>query len=117
MSQRGLVRNAIAFLGAAYPVTFRRLLSTVGIGDVTNEQLRQLMALLMTVVTPLPPLDSSSSPDTTALTLIDRTNMNQQVVDGIASLLRQKIGTGATAIVGIEEYREPWELETSAEVA
>ena len=114
--QRGLMRNAIAFLGSAYPVTFRRLLVAVGLGEITNEQLRLLVDSLAHTVPTLPPFHPSASPDATALSLIDKTNMDPQVIDGIASLLRQKMGTGSTAIVGIEEYREPWELETAADV-
>jgi hypothetical protein len=114
--QRGLVRNAIAFLGGAYPVTFRRLLVVVGLGEITNEQLRSLAASLAAVVPTLPLLEPWASPDSSALILIDKTNMDPHVLDGIASLLRQSLGTAATALLGIEEYREPWELEAAADV-
>ena len=114
--QRGLVRNAIAFLGAAYPLTFRGLLAHIGLGGITNEQLSQL-STLPTVLPTAGPVRSSASPDSNASSLIDKSNLNPHLLDGIASLLRKTIGTGSTAIVGIEEYREPWELETAAEVA
>jgi len=114
--ERGLVRNAIGFLGSAYPVTFGKMLASVGLGVITREQLNELLLNLSPMVPSVLPLDSSNAPDVTALSLMDRTNMDVHLLDGIASLLRHTIGTGSTPIVGIEEYREPWELETSADV-
>jgi len=115
--QRGLVRNAIAFLGPTYPVTFRQILATVGLEGVSSDQLGKLASSLATDLPVLASFDASGPPDIIASSLLEKTKLDPRVVEGIAALLRQTMGSGSTAIVGIEEYREPWELETPTEAS
>jgi hypothetical protein len=121
--ERGIVRKAVGYLGAEYPLTFLRALRVV---DITTDQsqVKDVLAILAKYFTGAPPwagvtdvswwklqdyLDLASPPDR---------EPDPHLVGDLAAFISASGGTlSAVTLAGIDEYREPWELEVPPETA
>lgn len=108
-----LTRAALAVLGADYPNTFRRGIEIVGIGELDVSSQIALREELATVLGNTIP----SKLDEAVLLAIEKSHQDQLLISKIAEIIAiQGYLLDAANLAGIEDYREPWEIETSPEV-
>ena len=108
-----LTRAALAVLGADYPNAFRRGLEIVGIGDLDVSSQATLREELETVLDKNMP----GKLDEAALLAIDESHQDHLLLAKMAEILAaQGYSLAAANLAGIEDYREPWEIQTSPEV-
>jgi tetratricopeptide (TPR) repeat protein len=119
--ERGVVRKAIGFLGARYPLTFLRALRVVGLTGADGA-VSGALAVLSKYFAGEPPWKSPEDvhwwmlPGYLATLMPPGTEPDHRLIDDLAAFIRQDTGTiAAVTLAGIEEYREPWEMESSPE--
>jgi len=135
-SERGLSRAAGLGLGSGYPREFTRVLRLVGLGPTTSEEAAELTEGLREWVrsrshdgtSPTQVTDSGfvlsdlnrKDLDLNRLIplLLDWTEAHAVILPLLEKVLRnQGMALSAANLAGIDEYREPWELELSPEAA
>ncbi len=113
------MRNAIALVAPVYPVTFRKLFAQVGLGNLGPADLIPLLVKLKyqgaAVPVSIDPGMTGPLLDQVVIKMIDDNPTRGDVTEEIAALMIPLLGTGSTALTGIDEYREPWELEAPPE--
>jgi tetratricopeptide (TPR) repeat protein len=119
--ERGLIRNALSFLGSEYPVSFRRGFEAVGLGDLAPKRASRLLDFVMprlvqTVVQIALAMKEDQSIEPMVRQALKQSPSNASLIDGIAEALNPgRSSTGSATLAGIEEYREAWELEAPRE--